>query len=80
MSPESQSPESVKEELEAHDLGGGHFIVASAPFVGTTMAVGDMLVASIGADCPYGGIAEWLKSLVDDGVIQVAPGYTAGTA
>ncbi|WJY83398.1 hypothetical protein CCYS_12555 [Corynebacterium cystitidis DSM 20524] len=38
------------------------------------------LAASIGADCPYEGIAEWLKSLVDDVVIQVAPGYTAGTA
>lgn len=120
------------EELEAHDLGGGHFVVASVPFVDTTLAVGDivecvrvggqyhvnqvvvrggastvrilpngpddiagtllafgcrvevgpggMLAASIGADCPYEGIAEWLESLVDEGVIQVAPGYTAGTA
>ncbi|WIM67428.1 DUF4265 domain-containing protein [Corynebacterium breve] len=119
------------EELAAHDLGGGHFVVASVPFVDTTLAVGDivecvrvggkyhvnqvivrggastvrilpqepedlastllafgcrvevgpggMLAASIGPECPREGIQEWLDSLEDDGVIQVAPGYTAGS-
>lgn len=31
------------EELAAHDLGGGHFVVASVPFLDTSLAVGDIV-------------------------------------
>lgn len=128
------------EQLEAHQIGSNHFVVASVPFVDTTLALGDivecvlvggvfhvdrvlvrggastvrilpegaeefetdftdssgdiaetllafgcrvemgpggMLAASIGADCPREGITEWLDGLAEDGVIQLAPGYTA---
>ncbi|WP_115685781.1 DUF4265 domain-containing protein [Corynebacterium senegalense] len=119
------------EQLAAHQLGENKFVVASVPFVDTTLALGDivecvrvdrhfhvdrvivrggastvrilpneehphdiaetllafgcrvevgpggMLAASIGADCPREGIVEWLDGLADDGVIQLAPGYTA---
>ncbi|WP_342318518.1 DUF4265 domain-containing protein [Corynebacterium mayonis] len=119
------------EQLAAHQLGGNKFVVASVPFVDTTLALGDivecvvlnrqyhvdrvllrggastvrilpneeqpqdiaetllafgcrvemgpggMLAASIGADCPREGITQWLDGLEDEGVIQLAPGYTA---
>ena len=31
------------EQLEAHQLGGGHFVVASVPFVDVSLAVGDIV-------------------------------------
>lgn len=31
------------EELAAHDLGGGHFVVASVPFLDTSINVGDIV-------------------------------------
>ena len=31
------------EELAAHDFGGGHFVVASVPFLDTSLAVGDIV-------------------------------------
>lgn len=119
------------EQLAAHQVGENKFVVASVPFVDTTLALGDivecvtvggrfhvdrvvvrggastvrilpneerpndiaetllafgcrvelgpagMLAASIGADCPREGITEWLGGLADEGVIELAPGYTA---
>ncbi|MCQ4621749.1 DUF4265 domain-containing protein [Corynebacterium sp. CCUG 71335] len=31
------------EELAAHDIGGGHFVVASVPFLDTSINVGDIV-------------------------------------
>lgn len=117
------------EELAAHPLGQGRFVIASIPFTDTDLALGDivecvlvdgtwhvdrvalrggnstlrivantpmdlvsplldagcrvehgpagLLGVSIGPEAPYLGLSAWLESLADDGVIDLAPGYTA---
>ncbi len=37
-----------------------------------------LLAVSVGPDAPYLGITAWLEGLVEAGLIDLAPGYTAG--
>ena len=39
-----------------------------------------LLAVSIGPDGPYQGITAWLEGLVEAGLIDLSPGYTAGGA
>lgn len=122
------APGVISEELAADELGGGHFLIRSIPFVDTRIALGDivscrlvdarwqidsvtarggnstlrilpgavdvvsplerlgcrvesgpagLLAVNLGPDAPREGIEEWLSGLVESGLVDMRPGYTA---
>lgn len=58
-----------------------HGIDVVSPLLGLGCRVeegpGGVLAVSVGPDAPASGLSEWLESLAEDGLIDLAPGYTA---